>query len=326
MLHPVPLLTARMQKIPAFLFELVRRCAVLKRGTTPAAFDLPPPVLLPGSAAVPAAAAPIPKILWTYWNQPQTDALTAQCMASWRRHCPEHEIVLVHPDNILEYVTPQDLPSAFFTLHPTKQSDWLRLYLVAHHGGYWFDASTVLTESLDWMAQCVAQQHCEMVGFYLQGFTRDARYPVIESWAFGAPAHAAFMHAWQQEFHLALIVEGTEAYLARLQAQPDSAALLQGIADPSYLLIHVTAQQVLRRQAHGPLALFKAEDTAFHYHAALRWKWYLLYPQLCLAPAPATVPPLVKLRGGERRHLGEMLAQHGGARPGSLWHRACGGA
>lgn len=318
-----------MQKIPAFLFEFVRRCALWKLGA-PAAFQLPAPVLLPGNApaaapvAVPAAA-PIPKILWTYWNQAQTDALTAQCMQSWRRHCPGHEIVLVHPDNILDHVAPQDLPPGFAALHPTKQSDWLRLYLVAHHGGYWLDASTLLTAPLDWMAQCAAQQHCEMVGFYLGGFTRDRRYPVIESWAFGAPANARFMHDWQKEFHQALIVEGTQAYLERLQSQPDSAAILQGIADPTYLLIHVTAQQVLRRHAHGPIALYKAEDTAFHFHAALRWKWYLLYPQLCIAPAPDAMPPIVKLRGGERRHLGEMLEQHGGARPGSLWHRACGG-
>jgi len=312
-----------MQKIPAFLFEFVHRCALWKLGA-PAAFELAAPVLLPGDGQAVSVPAPIPRILWTYWNQPQTDALTAQCLQSWRRHCPGHEIVLVHPGNILDHVAPQDLPPGFAALHPTKQSDWLRLYLVAHHGGYWLDASTVLTESIDWMAPRAAQPQCEMVGFYLEGFTRDRRYPVIESWAFGAPAHSRFMQDWQKEFHQALIVEGTPAYLERLQSQPDSAAILQGIADPTYLLIHVTAQQVLRRHAHGPLALYRAEDTAFHFHAALRWKWYLLYPQLCRVPAPAVLPPLVKLRGGERRHLGEMLAQHGGARPGSLWHRACG--
>ncbi len=313
-----------MQKIPAFLFDFVRWCTRLRRGASHPAFQLPLPVLLPGTRPAQAIqAAPIPKILWTYWNQATPDPLTEQCMDSWRKHCPGHRIVLVHPGNLSQYVPAQDLPPEFLSLHPTKQSDWMRLYLVARHGGYWLDASTLLTQSLEWMEQCAAQNHCEMVGFYLEGFTRDRRYPVIESWAFCAPPMSRFMNDWQQEFHQALIFEGTQAYLQRLQAQPESVAILQGIADPAYLLIHVTAQQVLRRNAAASLALYKAEDTAFYYHAALRWKWYLLYPQLCLAPAPASRPPLVKLRGGERRHLGEMLGQHGGARLGSIWNKAC---
>ncbi len=313
-----------MQKIPAFLFELVRWCTRLQWSAARPTFQLPLPVLLPGTRpAEPVPAASIPKILWTYWNQATPDPLTEQCMDSWRKHCPGHQIVLVHPSNILQYVPEQDLPPEFLSLHPTKQSDWLRLYLIARHGGYWLDASTLLTQSLKWMEQCATHNHCEMVGFYLEGFTRDRRYPVIESWAFCAPEMSRFMNDWQQEFHQALIVEGTPAYLQRLQAQPESAAILQGIADPAYLLIHVTAQQVLRRNAAASLALYKAEDTAFYYHSALRWKWYLLYPQLCLSPAPASLPPLIKLRGGERRHLGEMLGQHGGARQGSIWSEAC---
>ena len=56
-----------------------------------------------------------------------------------------------------QYVACGDLPAAFAELHPTKQSDWLRLYLVAHHGGYWFDATTLLTAPLDWMSAPPAQ-------------------------------------------------------------------------------------------------------------------------------------------------------------------------
>ena len=263
--------------------------------------------------------AQIPKKIWTYWNQAQLDPFVQQCVQSWHHQCPGHEIIVVGPHNVRQHVAPEDLPGQFDQLHPTKQSDWLRLYLVARHGGYWFDATTLLTAPLDWMTPAGS---CELAGFYLQGFTSDERFPVIESWAFCAPAGSRFVSQWQQEFHQALITEGTVPYLQRLQSRPDAADILQRIPDPAYLLIHVAAQQVMRRLGDAQLELFKAEDTAFFYHAALRWKWYLLYPQLCLAKAPAVAAPIIKLRGGERRHFTDMMALHGPAAPGSIWHQA----
>jgi hypothetical protein len=59
------------------------------------------------------------------------------------------------------------------------------------------------------------------------------------------------------------------------------------------------------------MALFKAEDSAYYYHHALRWKWYLLYPQLCRVQGPKISAPIVKLRVG-RRHFTEMFKAHGG--------------
>lgn len=283
---------------------------------------MPAPVQLPRSTlAADGQPADIPQTIWTYWNQARLDPFVQQCVDSWRRQCPDHEVIVVGPHNVHQHVAPADLPAQFDQLHPTKQSDWLRLYLVARHGGYWFDATTLLTASLDWMTSAGP---AELAGFYLQGFTSDVQRPVIESWAFCAPAGSRFVSEWQKEFHQALIAEGPEAYLQRLRSRPDAADILQRIPDPDYLLIHVTAQQVMRRIPDARLNLFKAEDTAFFYHSALRWKWYLLYPQLCLAPAPAVAAPIVKLRGGERRHFSEMLALHGGAAPGSLWSQALG--
>lgn len=313
------------RRIPSRLFTWLLRC-VRPRG--PAAFAMPAPSIYQGHVA--AAAEPvqtaIPPILWTYWNQPEPDAFVRQCLQSWRLHCPGHAIRLVHPGNLHEYVGPGDLPEAFAALHPTKQSDWLRLYLVHRFGGYWLDATTVLTRPPDWLDALRQQHGAGFAGFYLGGFTHDSAYPVVESWAFGAPPGDAFVAAWQREFHHALIEIGPDAYLQRLRQRDDAATVLQGIADPEYLLIHVAAQQVLRRPNGFRLALLRAEDTAFFYQQALWWKWYLLYPRLCLLPDAAPPAPLIKLRGGERRHFTQMIAQHGEPVSGSIWQRACAGA
>ena len=313
--------------VPSGALRAVLQLLALLRPASAAAYRGPvqPRVFSgPGpTAGADAGCAPIPRRIWSYWNGAVLDPVVQQCMDNWRLQCPDYRIDVLNADNLERFVAPGDLPPDFARLAPPKQADWLRLYLVRHHGGFWLDASIVLTQSLDWLRDLQQAQRSEFAGFFLRGFTHDERWPVVESWAFGAPAHAPFVTAWQQEFHHALIERGTGDYLAALQTQSTGAAVLQGIADPEYLLIHVAAQQVLRRDNGYRLALLCAEDTAYYYQHALYWKWYLLYPRLCLAPAQPVVAPLVKLRGGERRHFSALLARHGGARRGSLWQQAC---
>ena len=126
---------------------------------------MPAPLQLPPSPpAADGLAADIPKTIWTYWNQSGLDPFVQQCVDSWRRQCPDHQVIVVTPENLGQYVASGDLPAAFAELHPTKQSDWLRLYLVAHHGGYWFDATTLLTAPLDWMSACPGAGAAELAG------------------------------------------------------------------------------------------------------------------------------------------------------------------
>jgi hypothetical protein len=317
-------------RIPASLLRIAYRLVTLVRPDSGHSYPAQPAVTVfqggQTGAGARAQASAIPQRIWSYWNTEVPDPVVRQCIANWRTQCPDFEVHVVNSANLATYVPPADLPPGFAQLHPTKQSDWLRLYLVRHHGGYWLDATTLLTQPLDWLEKLRQAQDTEFVGFFLQGYTQDAGYPIVESWAFGAAPHSPFVSAWQEEFHRALIVQGPTPYLQALRHQPDGAAMLQGIPDPQYLLIHVTAQQVLRRHNAYRLALLKAEDTAFFYQKAVRWKWYLLYPRLCLVRAEADAAPLVKLRGGERRHFVEMFAQHGRPLQGSIWQRACGDA
>ncbi|MBS0294235.1 MAG: capsular biosynthesis protein [Proteobacteria bacterium] len=313
--------------VPAGALHAVLQLLTWLRPATAAAYPgQVAPTMFRGTGTAGAAAAapdPIPRRIWSYWNGATLEPVVAQCVENWRLQCPDYRIEVLNAGNLDRFVAPGDLPPGFAALAAPKQADWLRLYLVRRHGGFWLDASIVLTESLDWLRVQQQAQGSEFVGFFLQGFTHDARCPVVESWAFGAPAQAPFVTAWQQEFHHALIAQGSDAYLAELRGQPFAAELLQGITDPEYLLIHVAAQRVLRRGNDYLLSLLCAEDTAYFYQKALFWKWYLLYPRLCLMAMQGASAPLVKLRGGERRHFSELLAQHGGARRGSLWQRAC---
>lgn len=264
----------------------------------------------------------IPRIIWTYWDSDNSDTLVDQCIQSWRIHNPGFDIHVLNNQNMERHIPLTDIPAGFLALPPAKRSDWVRLYVVSRHGGYWLDASILLTQSLAWLDAARSAQGAEFSGFHLEGYREDARLPVVESWAFGAPANSPFVTAWQKEFHHALIELGTECYLADIQNSGNQ-SVLQGIADPVYLLIHVAAQQVLRRGNDFRLTLFKAEETAYFYQKTLSWKWYFLYPRLCLVREHSHCAPLIKLRGGERRHFSSLFLKHGKPVHGSIWRQAC---
>ena len=256
---------------PAAAFRIAYQLLARLQPHRAAAYTPPTP---PGAAAAPSTAptehpTPIPRKIWSYWHAVKPDPFVQQCITNWQTQCPDFEIQVLNQQTVRDHVPPTDWPEGFSALNPVKQSDWIRLYLVSRYGGYWLDASVVLTQPLDWLEARQGAEHSEFVGFYLGGYTHDARYPVIENWAFGAPAGGTFVTAWQREFHHALFEIGTQAYLASLQREPGYAALLQGITDPVYLLGHVTAQRVLRRHPHSRLTLSSAEDTAFLYQKAV---------------------------------------------------------
>jgi len=143
------------------------------------------PAAAPGTPAT--TAAPIPARIWSYWHSATLDPVVQQCIENWKRHCPGLDVQVIHAHTLGDVVAAGDLPPAFAALPAAKQADWLRLYVVRRFGGYWLDASTLLTQSLAWLDDLRQAQSAEFVGFYIDGYTTDLRYPIIESWAFGAP-------------------------------------------------------------------------------------------------------------------------------------------
>lgn len=269
--------------------------------------DAPHTILLPGAGPV-AEDARIPRRLWSYWHSGDVPVVVQRCLANWRRLCPGWEINLVLGSELPRHVDPAALPAGFERLTPARRSDWLRLHLLARHGGVWIDASTILTGSLDWLVEAQAESRAEYLGFYLEGFCVPGRTPVLDSWAMAAPPGMPFVRAWAEELDRALAV-GDEAYLDALRREGRYERLLQKISRPAYLIIHVCAQAVLDTGHPCRLQLWRAEDTAYFLQHASRWRRQGLFLRLLARPAPLRVPRLIKLRGGERNKLEAYVAR-----------------
>lgn len=261
--------------------------------------------LLERGHAEPVADA-IPRRLWSYWHQGEPPLVVRRCVENWRRHCPGWQIELVSGATIARFVDPVSMPAGFERLTPARQSDWLRLSLLARHGGVWIDASTILTRSPDWLVEAQARSGAQYVGFYLQRYTRREEAPIVDSWCMAAPPHTRFVLDWLEELNHAL-VQGDDAYLDGLRRNGSFERLRQGIADPAYLIIHMCAQAVLEREAGHRLQLWCAEDTAYFLQHRSHWRRLRLYRRLLWHPAPGRASPLIKLRGGERRKLEPYL-------------------
>ncbi|MDD2713347.1 MAG: capsular polysaccharide synthesis protein [Simplicispira sp.] len=264
--------------------------------------------------AAPVVSA-IPPILWAFWDGATPPLLIARCFANWRAMNPGFSIRILSEATVRDYLP--DLPASLAALPVAKRSDWIRLELLKRHGGIWLDASTVLTESLDWVLAQQQRTQCEFVGYYLERYTTQAQCPVVESWFMAAVPQSRFVADLQHEFTSEVISRSGEEYIEALQARGIYESVRQNIDIPAYLSIHLAMQATLQQKTGYRLCLAKAEDGPFFLHVLGHWGRTPLKIRLMFSRVQGAVPPLVKLRSPDRKRLDLYLAR-GLYVPGSL--------
>jgi hypothetical protein len=263
-----------------------------------------PRTLHVGSTVLADDLAPtIPKIIWTYWHASPAPEFIRHCHDNWRHFAPDHVLHVIDKSTITDWLDAQLITDQFAQLPPFRQADWLRLQLLARHGGIWIDASTLLTQSLEWVHTLQAERGSEYLGFFIDRFTTRPDQPIVENWFMAACPESPFILALAKEFDRALHM-GEANYLATLGDCGCLETVVQGLGpkDQLYLIMHVAAAVVLNRDPETyKLALIRAEDSALGFHAALKWRKRHLYARLAMTPAPTRLPCIIKLRGGDRR-------------------------
>jgi len=276
-----------------------RRCAAPLRAIPPAR-----------EWRVEGAPAPtgsgIPRLVWSYWHDDHPPEVVLRCVANWKALNPGYEVHLLSARSVAEFLP--DLPTGLSRLGVPKQSDWIRLALLARHGGIWLDSSIILTAPLDWMLQKQQDSGAQYLGYYLDRYASGIDRPLVDSWCMAAPPASPFVCAWLALFRDEVVDGDTDAYLESLRRQGRFEDVVQKLGEPTYHTVHVCAQDLLQRQPSAwRLLLLRAEDGAYVFQARSRWKRRRLYLHLLLNPVPRPCTPLIKLRGGERRKLEPYL-------------------
>jgi hypothetical protein len=242
----------------------------------------------------------IPRIIWTYWQPAPVPAFIQACLANWRRFAPDHEVRLLDRDSVMSWLP--ELRADFDALPAYRQADWLRIHLLARHGGIWMDASMLLSRDLAWLHETRKRRAADYVGFYIDRYTTRPELPIVENWLMASVPRGRFATALAAAFDRALD-EGAEALLQRLQSEGRHARVAQALTKDfqRYLLMHMVASELLDREPQiARLVLLRAEDGPFAWHAGVGWRKRYLFARLALVPCPRMLPAVLKLRGSER--------------------------
>lgn len=249
--------------------------------------------------SAPACNAEIPKIIWTYWQPSPPPAFIQACLDNWRRFAPDHALRLLDRDSVLRWLPA--LRPDFDAMPAGQQADWLRIQLLARHGGVWMDAAMLLSRDLGWLHETRRRRGADYLGFYLDRYTTRPDLPIIESCLMASVPGGSFVTALAAAFDRTLD-EGAEPLLARLQAEGRQARVVQALpADcQRHLLMQLTASDLLDREPQAArLMLLRAEDGPFAWHAGVGWSERRVHARLALLPCPRVLPAVLKLRDAD---------------------------
>jgi hypothetical protein len=199
----------------------------------------------------------IPKIIWSYWDGPKNE-MVEKCISSWNKMCPDYKIVILNNENLQNYIQ-DDVLNLKFADSPARTSDFIRLAVLEKHGGIWIDATTILTQPLDWV-----HNGREFTGYYKEGNMTRKEYPCIESWFLACTPGSQFIALWKDEFFKINNYNSIKEYV-------DTAGVdMQNIGEREYLTIYVAVQKVLQNQmepseAWSRFKLRRLEDSQQHW-------------------------------------------------------------
>lgn len=246
----------------------------------------------------------VPRKIWTYWDNPtRLPKAVKLCMDSWKEYNPDYEIILLTKKNFKGYVTiPEDIQKhPHFNDSPQRFSDLVRLYALEEHGGIWIDASVLVKQPFDdWLFP----KYAEFAGYYMNTFTVDTKFPVIESWFLAANKKSQFIKLWKDEF---LEVANFREIKDYLESRKKMGVNFTEIRDSHYLAIYIAALKVIQvdKYPQDSLILRNSEDGPFRYLKDATW-----YPDRAMKLACGNKmyqEPLMKMRSDERKILEEQL-------------------
>ena len=226
----------------------------------------------------------IPKIIWSYWDNPDVPDFVAKCRKNWAKFAPNYEIRYLNKNNIEDYIT--NMPENWQSLPPYRQADVLRLKLLEKYGGIWMDASILLMENPD-----------KFVGGDVTLFTTPGTTnadPVYENWFIASTPNNEIIKKWIVEVEKA--IKDPDAYLA---SSDDYNKKL--VNNPKYLICHLALRNIYDNHKN----LFKngkyhdSNKTAFYEHNKYNWKdvGMKAFKQFSIHPERL----MIKLRGSDRR-------------------------
>jgi len=237
----------------------------------------------------------IPHCIWTYWDTDTPPSLVTWCIESWKKHNPSYKIIVLKPSNLKEYLD-TDVLSFPLANTPQRTSDFVRIHVLAQHGGIWADASLLMNAPLDWIHEPKADLVC-----YSIDRIHAINTPVLENWFLACIPKCDFMAKWRDEFVTINRFSGGEAYLDDLRKRSVN---LDTIFCTAYLTMHAAAQYVLQKgNSSSVLRVLDAREGPYKH---MRFNTRPLSFEDSLGNLLSDpIQPIIKFRGIDRAFLND---------------------
>jgi hypothetical protein len=235
----------------------------------------------------------IPHCIWTFWDTENPPSLVTWCIESWKKHNPSYTIIVLHPSNLKEYLD-TDVLAFPLANTPQRTSDFVRIHVLAQHGGIWADASLLMNAPLDWIHEPKADLVC-----YSIDRIHAIDTPVLENWFLACVPKCDFMVKWRDEFVSINRFSGGEAYLEDLKHRGVN---LDTIFCTAYLTMHAAAQYVLQKgNSTSVLHVLDAREGPYKH---MRFNTRPLSFEESLGNLLSDpIQPIIKFRGIDRYYL-----------------------
>jgi hypothetical protein len=243
----------------------------------------------------------IPKTIFCFWDTSNPPEFITSCIDTWRKHNPSFGVHLLTPDNLENFLPDaKKILTLPYANTPQRLSDFVRLHVTYRHGGFWIDASMLINGKLDSFLKKQLEEVVEFVGFYIDKFTKNAEFPVIENWFFGCVKNSPFVKAWRDVF---MTINGYNTVYTFVDHAKAKGVKLWGIKNPYYLSMHVACQIVLQKYGYNQstLRLLKAENCPLKYLVDAKWNHRRAVDSLIRNKGQWEL--LTKIRGLERELL-----------------------
>ena len=255
-----------------------------------------------GSSEYFTSVSPLPKTIWTYWDGEKSKCVE-YCIESWKKFNPDYEIIILNPTILPNYLPEVDIYGLKHATTHQRTSDFIRLAILYKFGGFWIDASMLMTTSLQWLQDYQLNGNYDLIAYHKEANTTNSQFPVIDSWFFACNKHSSFINEWMKTFFNMNNFDTVDEYLKDMSNQKID---FQNIGNVNYLAIHCAAQYVLQKlmtseEIKKKLLILRAEDGPFKYLYLNKWNSYESVRALC--NDKNTITPMIKFTRHERKHI-----------------------
>lgn len=248
----------------------------------------------------------IPRIIWMYWEGKKS-ILVELCIQKIKKILPEYEINILNSKTLRDFLP--NIIEKNELLPVANYSDIIRLDLLRTYGGFWIDASILLTENLDWVYRLKEDYHTDVIGFYADIITTNLDRPILETYFLAAPKNNKFINDWYNEFvscYKSVVSPPPIKYYDNIKNDKTKLQGMRGLAD--YLIAYVSAMKIMLEKEDYRILMLKASESAHHYTFGLKvdhnqlWNIFLFDNN-----ENVTYPSLIKFKASYRGWLDEML-------------------